>query len=392
MSKKFSAIIISIFFISTGLWAGGWNNTLMGCRAIALGGAFVGIADDPSAIFYNPAGLAFQRENMAFAINGFHISPTHEYTMVLGSKIQSKDNSTLPQIFLSYRLNEKITIGFGAYAPYATGGVDWKEGQFAFPLKTYLGVLSLTPTLAYKISDKFSIGFKLNIYKSVLELDTEMAPYGPIHDEENGSAISGGIGMFYKASEKASFGLSIRGPSKMKLSGKTTVTTIVPGIGTMELKLKSETQFSLPWDFEVGFSYRVTPNFLISTSAQYTMWSTLDEVKKTIGDLETNERFDFNDILILRIGAEYVLSSGIVLRGGIGVDKAASPTETLSINNIDVDKFTLLGGIGYRVGKMQIDFAYVHAQGKERERTVPPLLGKYNLNASIIGLGVTFTF
>ena len=30
----------------------------MGVRALAMGGAFIGLADDGNALFYNPAGLA----------------------------------------------------------------------------------------------------------------------------------------------------------------------------------------------------------------------------------------------------------------------------------------------------------------------------------------------
>ncbi|MBI2820936.1 MAG: hypothetical protein HYX74_01805, partial [Acidobacteria bacterium] len=33
----------------------------LGARAMGMGGAFVSIADDGSALFYNPAGIAFQK-------------------------------------------------------------------------------------------------------------------------------------------------------------------------------------------------------------------------------------------------------------------------------------------------------------------------------------------
>jgi long-chain fatty acid transport protein len=132
------------------------------------------------------------------------------------------------------------------------------------------------------------------------------------------------------------------------------------------------------------------------------MWSTLDKVDKTIknlpgtGDLVTEERLNFRNILILRAGAEYVLPGGLSLRAGFGLDKSASPDQTLSFTNIDVDKFTLIGGIGYKVGKTQFDFVYVSAMGKEREKVIPtsgfPLIEKYNLDATILGLGVTFSF
>ncbi|MCA9563669.1 MAG: hypothetical protein KC561_09285, partial [Myxococcales bacterium] len=38
-----------------------------GARAISLGGAFTGLADDSSANYYNPAGLA-QADNLRFDI------------------------------------------------------------------------------------------------------------------------------------------------------------------------------------------------------------------------------------------------------------------------------------------------------------------------------------
>jgi len=186
----------------------------------------------------------------------------------------------------------------------------------------------------------------------------------------------------------------------MKLSGETSIQVAIPYLGQGKLNLESETSFNLPWDIEVGFSYKIAENFLVSSSAQYTRWSTLDKVEKKIknipvlGDLEVDEIFGFDNILILRIGAEYLLPQGIALRAGIGMDRYAAEESALSVSNIDVDKFTLLGGIGYRTGKTQIDFVYVYAGGKEREKELPgiPLTEKYNLSALIMGLGVTFSF
>ena len=197
-------------------------------------------------------------------------------------------------------------------------------------------------------------------------------------------------------------GLSIRGPAKMKLSGKTSVPIPIPDMGTVTLDFDSETSFNLPWDVEVGFSYRLADNFLFTTSAQYTMWSALDKVEKTIKDIPlpeysiAEEEMDFKNILIWRTGVEYIFPQGISLRAAFGFDRSATPEETLSFRNIDVDKFTLLGGIGYRTGKMQIDFVYLYANGKEREKQNTvfgfPLTEKYNLNVFILGLGVTFSF
>ena len=78
------------------------------------------------------------------------------------------------------------------------------------------------------------------------------------------------------------------------------------------------------------------------------------------------------------------------------MDRWATPEETLDFVNIDVDKFTLLGGIGYRSGRIQLDFVYAYAMGKEREKVETvlgiPITEKYNLNTMILGIGITYTY
>ncbi len=206
--------------------------------------------------------------------------------------------------------------------------------------------------------------------------------------------------MMFKPFERLRIGLSVRGPAKMTLQGETAISVTDPVFGTIQLLRDSETRFSLPWDIELGFSYKITENFLFSTSAQYTMWSALDKVDKIIkdvpvqGDIEYQQDMNFMDILILRAGFEHFISGGIILRGGFGYDRYATPEDSLDISNIDVDKFTLIGGIGYRTGRTQIDFVFVQASGREREKDVVgfPSPERYNLSATIMGVGLTYSF
>ena len=402
MGRKIFVFIFLVSLIPPALFTGGWNNTLMGSRALAIGAAFAGLADDPSAIYYNPAGLVFQKQKMNLQVAGFYIRPTHEFTTPAGSVAHSKYNVSFPQVFFTYKASDRISLGFGAYIPYAGGGVDWTTEELGFPFKSNLGIISLTPSLSYQVSENLSLGFNINIYRGVLEVNTQGGTFGPLKSDESGSALSAGLGLLFKPSEKISLGLNIRGPAKMKLTGKTAVPVVLPGLGQMDVKLKSETSFNLPWDVELGAAFRLSDRLLLSTSAQYTVWTTLDKVKKVIkgipgtGDISADEILDFNNILIIRAGVEYIIPGGIFLRAGVGIDRSASPPRTLSITNIDVDKFTLIGGFGYRTGQVQLDFVFVQANGREREKQVSlfgiPLTEKYNLSATIFGMGVTFSF
>lgn len=105
---------------------------------------------------------------------------------------------------------------------------------------------------------------------------------------------------------------------------------------------------------------------------------------------------NFKNILIWSVGAEYWISPILALRGGIAMDRWATPEETLDFVNIDVDKITLLGGIGYRSGRIQIDFVYANAMGKERQKVETvlglPVTERFNLNTMILGIGITFSY
>ena len=57
---KSRLILLSVFalLISTSLFAGGFQLNEHGARAMALGGAFTGVANDPSAVYWNGAGIS----------------------------------------------------------------------------------------------------------------------------------------------------------------------------------------------------------------------------------------------------------------------------------------------------------------------------------------------
>ena len=72
-----SALVVGVMF------AGGYQLNEQDARAVGMGGAFVATASDPSAIYFNPAGLAFQSGiNVLGGIN--FIIPSTTYSPASG--------------------------------------------------------------------------------------------------------------------------------------------------------------------------------------------------------------------------------------------------------------------------------------------------------------------
>ena len=53
-------VAVSLIFTNQ-VYTGGFQINEHGAKAMGMGGAFTAQASDPSAIFFNPAGLGFQK-------------------------------------------------------------------------------------------------------------------------------------------------------------------------------------------------------------------------------------------------------------------------------------------------------------------------------------------
>jgi long-chain fatty acid transport protein len=93
--------------------------------AIARGNAFAATADNPSAIYYNPAGIT-QLEGQQVRVGIYAISTGVEYTSPSGQHA-SPDSSfqPIPQIYYVNTLKDfPFSFGLGVYVPYGLS-IDW---------------------------------------------------------------------------------------------------------------------------------------------------------------------------------------------------------------------------------------------------------------------------
>jgi hypothetical protein len=84
---------IGIMLFLTGMassaWADGFRNPFQGAAANAQSTAFIAQADDPSAIYYNPAALS-QLEGIQQAVGAQFLSPHTTFTSPVGTRIDNR--------------------------------------------------------------------------------------------------------------------------------------------------------------------------------------------------------------------------------------------------------------------------------------------------------------
>ncbi len=147
-----------------------YKNKIVGSRAIGMGGAFGGIADDPSGLYYNPAGLGFAIYNSVSANASASSTKKTVYKEIM-KDLDFEENSDLftPNYFGGIQNFGDLKVGFLVTVPDAeyieqndkinTSTLNFVRTYLAKNTLTYYGLGA-----GYPLNDKLSLGFSLFFY------------------------------------------------------------------------------------------------------------------------------------------------------------------------------------------------------------------------------------
>src|SRR5258706_1214995 len=150
-------------------------------EGIARGNAFAATADNPSAIYYNPAGIT-QLEGLQIRAGLYLISADTKYTSPSGEKAETDTTwQAVPQIYAVYSLKEApFSFGFGVYSPYGLA-LDW-GGKTSFRDAAENGKLlyvTFNPVIAWQVHPTLSLAVGPTINFSQATLENGLSPLNP---------------------------------------------------------------------------------------------------------------------------------------------------------------------------------------------------------------------
>ena len=284
-----------------------------GARAAAMGGSFVALANDPSGVYYNPAGIA--------ELKGAYISGGHtewfaglHYDYAAFILPMKRINFSLWGTFLSSADMEVTTVetpeGTGQYFKYI-------DGLLAF-------------TTSALLSDRLSIGFSVKYIQQSLY-------------NESAATLALDIGSILRTpltGTKLGMCLVNYG-GRMQLSGNDLIIEADPwpeyqGNSDVEARLRTES-FPLPMAFKLGLSFQIIDHEdAFITNDKYQLKFAVDGIHPNDGDEK------------LHVGLEYGIYDILFIRGGYKV-------------NYDTQKFTAGAGVKAGIAGRDIyfDYAYV---------------------------------
>jgi len=324
---------LCLFSLSVALSAGGFALSGVGARAISMGGAMRGLADDYTAMYWNPAGLAWMQNNQA-SLCLATVTPTMNYTPTVGwlgivddDQVDAEKKTWMfPNLYYVPAARSRLNWGVGVYVPYGLGAkwdiwqpsdtilvdvnndgvadmappVTWSEGVKQYEFESSIGIVDAHPSVSYKITDKLSAGLGVSVYYGMIGI-TKLIPTEGVANtglpkilemDGTGFGVGANLGLMWKALPNFQVGLSGKLPSSVKLEGEATVTAYINSFYasidgntanndpySRSSKPDVEATVNLPAEAGIGLAWFPQPQWVVTGDFAWTGWSCLDEIE-----------------------------------------------------------------------------------------------------------------
>lgn len=379
--------------------AAGFSLYEQGARALGGAGAFTARADDPSAIFFNPAGLS-HIEARAFALSPNLIYFKSEFSGVtpspgFGVEEETK-GQTFPNASLYYaqRVGRAVTAGLGVYNPYGLQ-VEWKDPDTftgrAISTFSKITPFYFVPTVAWAPAEKWSVGVGANLVVSKVELRRHLQAYNPFDDRTDdigtvdlasrhnfGAGFN--LGVQWWPCDRMRYGATYRSQVAIDYDGDASFTQRATGNPTFDALVAAsfppDQRVDTAVDFPAQASFGIARVFSAAWSGEvnvnWTQWSAFDRLELRFEETPSRNLSipeEWHDAWNVRAGVEY-RAGGVspwAWRGGWYFDESPQPTEGVGPLLPDANRHGFTGGLGWRSARgLAVDGYVLSIRAAER--------------------------
>jgi long-chain fatty acid transport protein len=434
MGKKSAVFFLVLFTVLNpcSIKASGFGPFELSARAAALGGAFAALADDASAVYYNPAGLAFSSGTMV-RTNIYYprVALTAEYP-AFPAPYHSNLGGLRTAHFVSTSLFNRIGLGIGVFTPNSME-TEWPENWTGRGLSIHskLNTLYIRPAIAVKISKFLSLGVGMDFISSSANWKNERI--FTFHEmgsgdtlasisESNVNAKGTGYvaGILLRISDSLRIGARYQPSVDLDLAGPHSFIFVELPYSFNGINQEATLSLTLPQEYVLGIMCSPWKSLTFQLDFQKTAMSELkqwefdvdpqfyEEVEDFYGmkpDLiRQGTDFNLRDVSRIMFGVEYKIRNFVDIRAGYTYQKSA--VEARMINPIFpfFETNVLSFGIGYdgpafsiwdyeeSIGGISLDLFFQYGFSPKSTSSLPEFPVTYKANRWNLGLGLGFSF
>ncbi|WP_287871995.1 outer membrane protein transport protein [Aeromonas sp.] len=360
--------------------------------ASGLGRAYAGeaaIADNASVLARNPAAMT-TFDKMAVSVSGTYIKPDVDVEgavyagankMAPASESGIAPAAFVPASYFIQPLNDQWAWGIGLFSNYGLS-TEYSE---TFPAgagagNTELVTFNINPNIAYRVNEHFSVGAGINAVYGAAELNRYAGLLGPLTPPNQGGPLATdtrlahlkgdtwgfgwNVGTLYEVNENHRFALTYRSQVDMSFDGD------FQGATSRNRTVDGNLKLDLPAQAEFAGYHRLSPQFAVHYSVNWTDWSAFQELKATSSQcaggvcLQKDEKF--KDSTRYSIGGTWYINPAWEARMGFAYDNTPIEADYRSLSIPDSDRVWYSAGATYHINTdMSVDFGMAYLDGKE---------------------------
>jgi long-chain fatty acid transport protein len=384
------------------------SGPIHGAKGAGMGTAFSAVADDPSAVSSNPAGIA-QLEGTNIYGGASFVIPSTSFESISGQKEDTAFQVFFPpHIYISSDMGQKdLKIGLGIFSPFGIGGRRWsREGLTRYmATKDQILTLVINPVLAYRVSPRLSVAAGVDYMYSRHEAEKMIdqsfvgAPDGKAAIKADGGGWGFNGGVLFDAGKGVTLGLAYRSRIRVDHKGEMKIKRIAPQLqplfGGPEFSSDIRSRMTFPDVITIGAAFRPSERVVLSFEAEDVRWSSFKNAEVRVADevpeagvTSGSNPLNWRNLWTIKAGMEYAATEKMALRAGYAFVPTPVPDSTLDPANPDSKQHNIGIGLGYKKQKIVLDFFYIAGFYTERKVTNPILSGTYQNFTHYAGISV----
>ncbi len=386
-----------------------YTNILVGDRAGAMAGAYTAVSDDPSGMYYNPAGIAYSSENnLSLSVNGY-TSTSKKYKGAIGGRDWLRESSGIvPNFFgmlrswgkikmgLSYAVPDQITENqYDALFDLPSGTPGLTVSKFLMNHKLEDKTYHFGPSVAVEVAPNFSIGATLYVHYRYTDYSSNQMAWLSngqtdwanqyLNSEEWG--VRPILGVMWRQSPKFSLGLAVSRIFALRSETKLQVTEkdVNDVMNIFDPPDSNDTR-NYPYQIRFGAAFFPSPDLLLTADIMY----------YTATDYELfGTKRSFDAVLNGALGTEYRFRKDLALRAGLFSNRSSTPDikGTAGENGEKVDIYGGSLALCFYTGKTSVSVGGSYSMGDGKANiTIDPAIIDMTYRSWTLFISSTYFF
>jgi long-chain fatty acid transport protein len=384
------------FVIASNSWAvgaSGLTTQLLGAKALGQGNAFVAQADDPSAIYYNPAGLT-QLSGTQVSVGTVLLVPITDRSGNGVPDDQAKRQlDALPLLYMTHAIplaeDRKLVYGLGLNSPFGLV-TDWAPTSSIRYVNTYSAfqLIELNPTVAVQVNRVLSIGVGadyVNLFDSTADSQVNQnalvpgAADGSSHLSGHGQGWGYNAGILLKPVENHSFAVSYRSQIQIPIRGSLELSGLDPSLqgafnfAGANYSADATSSFILPQSVIGGYAYNPNKAWTLLLDYEWTQWNVFQDQRVAVQETDPNRLGlitgnsntnvvvtprHWHNVSAVGGGANYKWNDSWQFRGGYAFFEKTVPNDTFTPDVPDASVHFITLGLSRTWERFILDFAF----------------------------------